>query len=72
MPNLQEEALTARRGHTATAAGPRGDLDGDGTVGGADLGLLLAAWGGSGPADLDGDGVVGGGDLGLLLAAYGG
>jgi hypothetical protein len=54
------------------AAGPRGDLDGDGTVGGADLGLLLAAWGGSGPADLDGDGVVGGGDLGLLLAAYGG
>lgn len=53
-------------------AGLLGDLDGDGVVGGADLGLLLAAWGDSGPADLDGDGVVGGGDLGLLLAGYGG
>jgi hypothetical protein len=51
-------------------SGPVGDLDGDGTVGGSDLGLLLAEWGGSGPADLDGDGTVGGGDLGLLLAAF--
>lgn len=47
------------------------DLDGDGKVGGADLGLLLAAWGSSDPAaDLDHDGVVAGGDLGLLLAAW--
>ena len=53
-------------------AGPTGDLDGDGIVGGGDLGLLLVAWGGTGPADLDGDGVVGGGDLGLLLAGFGG
>ena len=48
------------------------DLDGDGIVGGADLGILLGAWGSSDPlADLDGDGVVGGGDLGILLGAWG-
>ena len=47
------------------------DLDGDGVVGGADLGLLFVAWSGSGPADLDGDGVVGGADLGLLFVQWG-
>lgn len=47
------------------------DLNGDGAVNGADLGLLLAAWGTPGPeADLDGNGVVDGGDLGLLLAQW--
>lgn len=50
---------------------PSPDLDGDGVVGGSDLGLLLASWGSTGGnADLDADGVVGGGDLGLLLAAW--
>ena len=47
-----------------------GDLDGDGEVGGADLGLMLVEWGLTGPdlsADLNDDGVVGGADLGLLL-----
>ncbi|MCA9286046.1 MAG: dockerin type I repeat-containing protein [Phycisphaerales bacterium] len=48
-----------------------GDLNGDGTVDGADLGLLLAAWNGTGIADLDNNGVVNGADLGLLLAAWG-
>ena len=47
-----------------------GDLNGDGVVNGADLGLMLAAWGTTGPGDLNGDGVVGGADLGLLLAAW--
>lgn len=51
-----------------------GDLNGDGLVDGADLGLLLANWGptGGGPAagDLNGDGVVDGADIGLLLAAW--
>ena len=47
------------------------DLDGDGTVGGGDIGQILAAWGTSGPADLDGDGTVGGGDIGQILAAWG-
>lgn len=49
-----------------------GDLDGDGTVAGADLGLLLGAWGACTgcAADLDGDGSVSGIDLGLLLGAW--
>jgi hypothetical protein len=57
-------------------SGPEGvacpaDLDGDGTVSGSDLGLLLGNWGGSGIGDLDGDGNVSGSDLGLLLGAWG-
>lgn len=47
-----------------------GDLDGDGTIGGGDLAVLLAGWGGSTP-DLDGDGVVGGSDLAVLLSSWG-
>jgi hypothetical protein len=50
------------------------DLDGDGAVGGSDLGALLAAWGiapGS-AADLTGDGRVDGADLGSMLSAWGG
>ncbi|MAD78489.1 MAG: hypothetical protein CMJ51_03855 [Planctomycetaceae bacterium] len=51
---------------------PSPDLDGDGIVGGADLGILLADWGRQGgPADLDRDGVVSGGDLGIMLASWG-
>jgi hypothetical protein len=47
------------------------DLDGDGEVGGSDLGLLLSNWGGPGPVgDLNLDGVVDGGDLGALLASW--
>lgn len=52
-----------------------GDLDGDGTVGGADLGRLLGQWGPCGAgqcsADLDGSGAVDGVDLGRLLGAWG-
>jgi hypothetical protein len=47
-----------------------GDLNGDGLVDGADLGLLLANWDGSGLGDLNGDGTVNGADLGILLAAW--
>lgn len=48
-----------------------GDLNSDGVVDGADLGQLLAAWGGtSGAADLNDDAKVDGADLGLLLAAW--
>ncbi|MFG0275592.1 MAG: hypothetical protein ACF8QF_11085 [Phycisphaerales bacterium] len=47
------------------------DLNGDGVTDGADLGLLLGAWGGSGPADLNGSGTVDGADLGLRLGAWG-
>lgn len=46
------------------------DLDCNGAVDSADLGLLLGAWGSSGPADLDGDGIVGPADLGTLLSEW--
>ncbi|HMN97290.1 MAG TPA: hypothetical protein PKC43_12725 [Phycisphaerales bacterium] len=48
-----------------------GDLNDDGVVDGADLGILLGDWGGSGPGDLNGDGVVDGADLGALLGYWG-
>lgn len=50
-----------------------GDLDRNGVVNGADLGLLLAGWGVCGvpcPGDLDGNGVINGADLGSLLANW--
>jgi hypothetical protein len=47
------------------------DFDGDGTVAGSDLAILLAAWGGVGSADIDGDGLVSAGDLAELLGAWG-
>ena len=48
------------------------DLTGDGMVTSPDLGVLLAAWGGSEPGvDLDGSGAVDSGDLGVLLSAWG-
>ncbi len=47
------------------------DLNGDGMVNGADLGILLSAWGtNDAAADLNGDGAVNGGDLGVLLSAW--
>lgn len=52
------------------ASGPVGDLNGDGIVNGADLGILLGSWGGTGAADLNGDGVVNGSDLGMLLSNW--
>ena len=50
------------------------DINGDGTVDGSDLGLLLGQWGPCGAvctADLDCNGEVNGGDLGILLADWG-
>jgi hypothetical protein len=48
------------------------DFDGDGTVGGGDLGLMLSAWGSNDATfDLDGSGEVNGGDLGLFLSFWG-
>jgi hypothetical protein len=48
-----------------------GDLDGDGVVDGADLGILLAAWATTSfDADLDRDGLVGPEDLAILLGAW--
>ncbi len=53
--------------------GPTGspaDLNGDGVVDGADLGLLLSAWG-TPDGDVNGDGTTDGADLGLLLGDWG-
>lgn len=47
------------------------DVNADGTVDGADLGLLVGNWGGSGAGDIDASGTVDGADLGLLLSAWG-
>ena len=51
-----------------------GDLTADGIVNGADLGVMLSAWGnctGGCAADLNRDGVVNGADLGVLLSGWG-
>jgi hypothetical protein len=65
--------LTYPNGLVAAADTCEADLDGDGIVGGSDLGVLLTYWGFQGgvPADLNGDGVVDGADYGLLLSAWG-
>ncbi len=47
------------------------DLNGDEVVDGADLGLLLSAWGADSVFDLNLDNIVDGSDLGLLLAGWG-
>lgn len=48
------------------------DFDGSGAVDGADLGLLIGAWGSaSSVIDLNDDGTVDASDLGLLLGAWG-
>jgi 1,4-alpha-glucan branching enzyme len=46
------------------------DLNCDGSVNGADLGLLLGAWGTAGPGDINGDGIVNGADLAVVLGAW--
>lgn len=59
---------------TVTRVGPPcpGDLNGSGTVDGADLAILLGGWGGANPTlDLNHDGIVNAADLGLLLGAWG-
>lgn len=51
-----------------------GDLNVDGVVNGADLGLMLSGWGPCGancPYDLNADGQINGADLGLVLSAWG-
>ena len=60
---------------TRVPASVFGDLNSDGSVGAADLSILLSAWGpcaagASCLADLNGDGAVGPQDLAALLAAW--
>lgn len=52
--------------------GLAGDLNNDGVVDTADLGILIAAFGSSDPvSDLNNDGIVDTADLGILIAAFG-
>lgn len=46
------------------------DFNGDGSVNGADLTLLLSNWGGTGQGDANGDGQINGNDLAFLLATW--
>jgi len=57
----------------ARAQGCIGDLNDDGVIDGADLGVQLSAWGlcTGCAADINDSGVVDGADLGLLLGAWG-
>ena len=50
--------------------GEPADLNGDGRVDGADLGLLMLGWGQGGSTDLNGDGTTDGADFGLLLLGW--
>ena len=71
-PNLGGGRWTDLGGNTVCDCA--GDLNLDGAVNGADLGLMLAVWGPCGAScayDLSLDGLVNGADLGLLLSAWG-
>lgn len=51
------------------ACEPIGDVNGDGTVGGADLAIVLGLWGKTQP-DLTGDGIVDAADVAVVLGAW--
>jgi len=80
-PDFQSSKIGFRLAAPALPAPPAcaADITRDGAVNGADLALLLGAWGtaaGSGAggafdADLDDDGLVAGADLAVLLGAWG-
>ena len=56
---------------TTGSCGTTGDLNGDGAVDGADIGLFLLQWYCSKcEADFNGDGIVDGADFGILLLAW--
>lgn len=61
---------------TLAVQGPSGvignpsDLNGDSLVNGADLAILLSAWGTNGNGDINGSGTVDGADLATLLSSW--
>jgi formylglycine-generating enzyme required for sulfatase activity len=67
-------ALSCGVVHRASAQCP-GDISGNGMVNGADLGLVLAAWGTDGSdepgSDINADGLVNGADLAFVIGAFG-
>ena len=71
-PDTTYQVISSEDWAHGGSSGSGADLNGDGTVDGADLGLLLAQWGSSGSGDLNGDGTVDGGDIGLMLVEWSG
>ena len=69
-PDTPYQVISADDWAHGGTTGSGADLNGDGRVDGADLGLLLSQWGSSGSADLNGDGTVDGGDIGLMLVEW--
>ncbi|HMN96451.1 MAG TPA: hypothetical protein PKC43_09005 [Phycisphaerales bacterium] len=69
-PGAPTEMTFAAMVPTAVSTCAPADLNCDGMVDGADLGILLGAWG-TPDADLNGDGQTDGADLGILLGAWG-
>jgi hypothetical protein len=61
--------IAAGKDHTATVGVLAADINCDGTIDGADLGMLLAAWG-TPAGDCNHDGTTDGGDLGILLVDW--
>ena len=49
-----------------------GDINGDGIVNAADLGIVIGTWGTpDGQGDVNGDGIVNAADLGLVIGLWG-
>ena len=77
LPDQIEGPFEDLGGNTICPTPCPADLDGDGVVNGADLGLYLLEAGTTCdptkpcPADFNGDGSVDGADLGILLIAWG-
>ncbi|MCA9286004.1 MAG: MBL fold metallo-hydrolase [Phycisphaerales bacterium] len=71
LASVSATALLLALAPAAHAGCGLGDLDGNGTVDGADLGMLLASWGRGGAGDLDANGTIDGADLGIMLASWG-
>lgn len=53
------------------AAACPADLNNDGEVNGADLGLVIGSWGTPGVGDINGDGNTDGADLGIVIGTWG-
>ncbi|MCB1006090.1 MAG: hypothetical protein KDB35_18055 [Acidimicrobiales bacterium] len=60
LASVSATALLLALAPAAHAGCGLGDLDGNGTVDGADLGMLLASWGRGGAGDLDANGTIDG------------
>lgn len=69
-PGTGDSVTFAAMVPTAVETCAPADLNCDGVVDGADLGILLGAWG-TPDGDLNGDGETDGADLGILLGAWG-